>query len=279
MSDHAPRVMSPADLDAAIGWAAAEGWNPGLHDAARFRTADATGFLALHEDGEPVASISVVRYGDGFGFLGLYIVRPDRRGRGLGLALWRAGMAHLDGRTVGLDGVVAQQANYARSGFVLAHRNVRYAGRPVLDAAQDPRVRPVDGAMLPALEAFDRAHFPAARPTFLRGWLLGEGHVARALVADGAIVGYGVRRACRDGFKIGPLFARDAAAAEALALSLLDGVEATVALDVPEPNAEAVALALRLGLSPVFETARMYRGPAPDLPLRQVFGITTFELG
>ena len=33
------------------------------------------------------------------------------------------------------------------------------------------------------------------------------------------------------------------------------------------------------GLTPVFETARMYRGPAPALPLERIFGITTFELG
>jgi hypothetical protein len=32
-------------------------------------------------------------------------------------------------------------------------------------------------------------------------------------------------------------------------------------------------------LAPSFETARMYRGPAPDLPLAQIFGIGTFELG
>jgi hypothetical protein len=28
-----------------------------------------------------------------------------------------------------------------------------------------------------------------------------------------------------------------------------------------------------------FETARMYIGRAPDLPMRRVFGVTTFELG
>jgi hypothetical protein len=38
-------------------------------------------------------------------------------------------------------------------------------------------------------------------------------------------------------------------------------------------------LATRYGLVPVFETARMYRGNAPDLPLRRMYGITTFELG
>ena len=37
-------------------------------------------------------------------------------------------MARLEGRVVGLDGVVDQQANYQRSGFVLAHRNIRFGG-------------------------------------------------------------------------------------------------------------------------------------------------------
>jgi phosphoglycolate phosphatase-like HAD superfamily hydrolase len=48
---------------------------------------------------------------------------------------------------------------------------------------------------------------------------------------------------------------------------------------VPEPNAAAVALAERHGLQPVFETARMYRGPAPSEPLTRIYGVTTFELG
>ncbi len=52
-----------------------------------------------------------------------------------------------------------------------------------------------------------------------------------------------------------------------------------VFLDVPEPNAPAVALAEHLGLSPVFETARMYRGPAPEVDLEHIFGVTSFELG
>jgi hypothetical protein len=32
-------------------------------------------------------------------------------------------------------------------------------------------------------------------------------------------------------------------------------------------------------MAPVFETARMYTGHAPDLVLSNVFGLTTFELG
>jgi len=32
-------------------------------------------------------------------------------------------------------------------------------------------------------------------------------------------------------------------------------------------------------MKPVFETARMYTGCAPALPLARAFGVTSFELG
>src|SRR5215210_5519778 len=139
-SDLAIRPASRRELDLAVEWAAKEGWNPGLSDAECFYVADPEGFLLAFCDGEPVASISVVRYGSDFGFLGLYIVRPALRGRGYGYQLWQAGMAQLEKRTVGLDGVVAQQENYRRSGFSLAHRNIRYSGQPRVDAPHDTRI-------------------------------------------------------------------------------------------------------------------------------------------
>jgi len=274
------RTMTRADLDIAIDWAAAEGWNPGLDDAECFYAADPEGFLMGFVGDGPVAAISVVRYGESFGFLGLYIARPEWRGRGFGYRLWRAGMDHLAGRVVGLDGVVAQQANYARSGFALAHRNVRFGGLPQVDAPGDPRIRPVDAALLKAVLAYDRGFFPAARESFLRCWLKDDARKALALVEDGAVRGYGVIRACRTGFKIGPLFAENEHEADLLFHALAaEAGGAEIFLDPPEPNEAALRLAARHGLTPVFETARMYRGEAPDLPLSRIYGITTFELG
>jgi GNAT superfamily N-acetyltransferase len=273
------RTMSLSDLDTALDWAAAEGWNPGLHDAACFRVADPEGFLMLCEDDAPVGSISVVRYAAPFGFLGLYIVRPEWRGRGLGRRLWAAGLEHLAGCSVGLDGVVERQADYARAGFLTAHRNIRFAGPGGPSGPSDPRIVPVDDALLPAVLAFDRRFFPVARDTFLRGWLRGEDRRARAYLADGEIAGYGVLRACRVGHKVGPLFARDDAVAGALLTDLIQGVAGPVAIDVSEPNRAAVRLAESLAFAPSFETARMYRGARPDLPLAETFGVTTFELG
>jgi hypothetical protein len=272
--------MTRAELDLAVEWAAGEGWNPGLSDASCFHAADPEGFLVALHGGEPVASISVVRYGGNFAFLGFYIVRPDMRGRGHGWRLWQAGMARLEGCTVGLDGVVAQQPNYGRSGFVLAHRNIRFGGAPRVEPPSDSGLREIDEALVDAVIAYDRAFFPAPRERFLQCWLSAKGHRGVALVTAGRIRGYGVARPCRSGTKIGPLFAETQADADALFRALAARAPGTpIFLDLPEPNQAALDLAARYGLTPAFETARMYRGKAPDLPLDRIYGITTFELG
>ncbi|ACL62818.1 GNAT family N-acetyltransferase [Methylobacterium nodulans] len=274
------RVMKRHDLGLAIDWAAAEGWNPGLKDADCFKAVDPTGFLVGCLGDEPIASISVVRYSSTFGFLGFYIVRPDQRGRGFGYRLWRAGIAYLEDRTVGLDGVVAQQDNYARSGFVLAHRNVRFGGSPQVEAPHDERLKLVGPDLIEAVLAYDRPFFAAPRETFLRCWLKPDTRTAVAFVEDGTVKGYGVIRACRSGYKIGPLFADSERGADLLFQALASQAKGSlVFLDLPEPNQAAVQLAASYGLSPVFETARMYRGERPDLPLARTYGISTFELG
>jgi len=242
--------------------------------------ADPQGFLMAFRDGAPVASISVVRYEAAFAFLGFYIVRPPFRGRGYGLRLWQAGMARLEGRTVGLDGVVAQQANYARSGFVLAHRNIRFGGDVRVEAPSDARLVAVDDDLVPAVLAFDRRFFPAARESFLRCWLRPDRRSALALVENGRVQGCGVIRDGRTGRKIGPLFAASEGDADVLFRALASTAGGgLVFLDVPEPNQSALGLAARYGLTPAFETARMYRGAAPALPLDRIYGITSFELG
>jgi hypothetical protein len=274
------RPMRVDEIALAADWAAAEGWNPGLADAACFATVDAEGFWIGERDGEPVSTISVVNYDDRFSFLGFYIVRGEARGQGYGLRTWTAGLAHAGRRTVGLDGVVAQQDNYRKSGFTLAYRNIRFGGS--VAAAPSPPGAFVALADVPfaLLEADDATVFPAARPAFLRAWVDAPGHVARAIVRAGRLAAWGMIRPCRRGHKIGPLVADDRATAEALFAALVAASGASeVYLDVPEPNRAAVALAEARGLKPVFETARMYTGAIRPIALTRVFGVTTFELG
>jgi len=279
--DYAIRVATRQEVDLAAAWAANEGWNPGLGDADCFHATDASGFLIGLLRGEPVAVISAVKYGSGFGFVGFYIVAPPHRGRGYGWRLWQAAMASLSGRNVGLDGVIAQQSNYVKSGFALAYRNVRHQG--VADGA------PHDGRGLVALSTlpfdevrrYDAPFFPDDRTAFLRAWLAQSGHVGVACREGDRVTGYGVVRPCHTGWKIGPLFADTPDIAERLFMALAANVPAggEVFLDIPEVNADALDLVRRHGMHPVFETARMYTGAQPDLPTGRLFGVTSFELG
>ncbi|MDD1534314.1 MULTISPECIES: GNAT family N-acetyltransferase [unclassified Bradyrhizobium] len=279
MNDLQIRNLRPEEISLAVDWAAAEGWNPGRYDAACFAIPDAQGFFVGEIDGEPAATVSCVNYDDRFAFLGFYIVRADLRGSGHGLRIWNTAIAHAGSRVIGLDGVVAQQDNYRKSGFQLAYANIRYGGVVAAPVKPPADVVALDTIPFALVEADDTTVFPARRSAFLRAWINTPGHVGRALLRDGKLAAWGVIRPCRTGSKIGPLVADDRTAAEAIVQALLASADGEVFLDVPAVNREAIAFAEALGLKPVFETARMYTGAIPPLRIDRVFGVCSFELG
>ncbi|MBA8880382.1 GNAT family N-acetyltransferase [Phyllobacterium myrsinacearum] len=275
------RIAGRPDIATIIDWAAAEGWNPGLDDAGVFWASDPDGYHVLEINGELAAAISLVRYGRNYAFLGFYMVHPQWRGQGLGWTLWQSVLNGFAGQTIGLDGVIAQQENYRKSGFAYAHANYRFGGVPNCAAPKNKEIVAIDGGLTDAVSAYDSGFNPEPRSSFIRAWLgLCASRQGMAWIVDGRIAGYGVVRECRQGYKIGPLFAETAEIADGLFQSLAaEAGDKPVFLDIPGPNATARGLCERYGLTPVFETARMYRGPAPELPLDRIFGITTFELG
>lgn len=281
MSDFTISVASARDMRRLRDWADEEGWNPGDSDYRAFFPADPHGFFFGRLNGRAVASISAVRYGSDFGFIGFYMVRPAVRGQGFGIQTWRVGMAHLAGRNVGLDGVVAQQDNYRKSGFRRVWNNVRYQGVPSGGERVDT-VTLVDARTIPfdRLAAYDRRFFPTPRDAFLSSWVSLVDRTALVALRDGEIQGFGVLRAASGPSRIGPLYA----ASEDIAVSLISVLSATtpglpVAIDVPDVNRPSVALVERLGLAPSFEAARMYTGPDPDVDLAGIYAVTSLELG
>lgn len=280
-NDYKVRAMTRQELDVAVDWAAAEGWNPGLHDANCFYAADPGGFLIGLLGDEPIATISVVKYGDSFGFVGFYIVKPAYRGQRYGIQIWKAGLARLRGRIVGLDGVVDQQENYKKSGFVLAHRNIRYQGTSIGSADAKAAIIPLSKHPFGEVSAYDRRFFPESRVPFLKCWINQPQGCALGFVRNGSLAGYGVVRPCRSGYKVGPLFADEPEIAEYLFVALQRNIpeETPIFLDTPAVNAAAVDLAKRHNMTASFETARMYAPVCPDLPSDRLFGVTSFELG
>ncbi|MFZ3047203.1 MAG: GNAT family N-acetyltransferase [Desulfatirhabdiaceae bacterium] len=275
------RTMTRYELDIAVEWAAKEGWNPGRYDADCFYTADSNGFLIGLLNGDPVATISAVRYGNSFGFIGFYIVRPKYRGKGYGLRIWNAALQYLRGRNIGLDGVIAQQDNYRKSGFQLAYRNIRYEGVGGGDVSKNPNIVPLSDVPFEDVVNYDRPFFPDNRKHFLQCWLSRKDSSALGIMENGVLAGYGRIRVCRTGYKIGPLFADNRYLAESLFMALKATIKQNepIYFDPPEVNRPAVELAERHGMKAVFETARMYTGVFPKLPFNRLFGVTTFELG
>jgi ribosomal protein S18 acetylase RimI-like enzyme len=279
-SEYKISAMSLDELSTAISWARNEGWNPGINDAAAFYQADPTGFLAGKYNDQIIATISAVKYGSDFGFIGLYIVKDEFRGKGFGFKLWEAAIASLSSRNIGLDGVLAQQDNYKKSGFELAHRNIRLAGKSAKSTLAT-RAIASEHIVFNDIANYDSQFFPDERSAFLKNWISPENSQTLVIVENSRILGYGSIRACDRGFKIGPLNAETSDIAVELFLALTATIpeESEIFLDVPEPNKAAIALAQKFGMTPVFETARMYTKNFPNLPLEKIFGITTFELG
>jgi len=282
---HVIRPQNPADLACVtIPWMREAGWNPGLHDAETFPIADPRGFLVGELEGEPIACVSGVRYDESFGFMGCYIVREGFRGQGYGMAVHEAAREHLQGCTQGGDGVLANVSKYQQIGRVYAYRNARYQG--VQDAGWTPSgsTVPVTDLDPSGVERLDRACFPAARKVFLGAWLRQPDAWALGIPGsrgESEPKAFGVIRRCFEGWKIGPLFARDPGSAECVFRDLVHRIPTGDAfvLDVAEPNTAALELVRRHGMTEVFATARMYTGPAPGIRLDWVYGVTTFELG
>ncbi|MGK6314845.1 GNAT family N-acetyltransferase [Neorhizobium sp. DT-125] len=159
------RPLTRGEVETLMDWARVEGWNPGLADASAFHAADPEGFIGCFVNGAMAAGISAVRYGSDFGFIGLYIAHPDFRGKGYGQTVWDAGMAHLEGRTIGLDGVPEQQANYRSMGFEPVYETFRWSGSFAAGATN--RVVDITPDLISVVVDYDRKFFPSQRDAFL----------------------------------------------------------------------------------------------------------------
>lgn len=272
------RPMTKAEVVIAVDWADQEGWNPGLSDGDCYYAVDPKAFYAVLLDGRLIGSFSIMPYPAGFAFGGFYILEPECRGQGIGLAVQEYADRLAAPYNFGIDGVFEMQDRYADHGFIFSHRNIRYEG--VGGGDRPPGLVEVASLPFDDLVRYDARHFPVERSTFLRHWLAQPGATALAVVEDGEIRGYGQVRPCRRGAKIGPLFADTAEIAERVYAGLAAAVPGEpLFLDVPEPNEEGVALAGRHGMVPVFGTARMYTKEIPPLPLDECYGVTSFETG
>jgi GNAT superfamily N-acetyltransferase len=279
--------MTRAEVLQLERWAIDEGWNPGIGDVELAWRFDPQAFIAMREAGEMIGGGAILAYGRRCGFMGLFIMAREHRGRGLGSRLWHERLARLRARLdadapIGMDGVFAMVPFYQRGGFRLAWRDLRFAGR----ARQDPdpgaypQVIDLTTDDFDIIDRFDRLHVPAPRTEFLRGWLGRPGVIAAGIAGPNGLRACGVLRPAQTGYKFGPLLADSPEGARAVFAMLCARIPGEpIELDVPEANPDAVALARAQGLSEVFGCARMFEGPMPAIDPRRIYGVSSFEFG
>lgn len=273
--------MSKEEVHLAIDWAKREGWNPGLHDAELFYRADPKGFFSGKLDGKIIAIGSAIIYDDQFAFCGFYMVDPNYRGRGYGLALTKERLKYIRSRNAGIDGVIPMLDKYERLGYQVAYNNARFYSEALgLPSSSDPSIISLTKVNFSQLIEYDQQHFPAYRDNFLKDWIHQEDSRGYAYLKQDKLLGYGVIRKCFTGYRIGPLFADSPSIAHELFKSLVHFTDGQpIYLDIPECNLDAVQLVKQYQLTEVFRTARMYLKNIPDIKMSHVYGITTFELG
>jgi Acetyltransferase (GNAT) domain len=274
------KTMTRADLDVAIEWAAREGWNPGLNDGDVFYNADPNGYFVGRKGDDIAGVVSSIAYDEQFGFIGFYIVREEDRNTDLGVRLGLMAMKYMGDRNIGLDGVVERVENYKKLGFNYAYQNIRWEGKFDGVDTENTNITRIGRVNLNQLFKLDRECFPAPREAFVRSWVSMTNAWSYGYQEDGNLRGYGVIRACRNGFKIGPLFADNAEVAHELFKKLVSQTKgAPVFYDTPAVNQAAVDIANQYKMEKSFETARMYSKQAPDIKVNKIFGVTSFELG
>ncbi len=259
------RRFTEADIPFGMRLKEAAGWNQTEADWRRFLALHPEGCFVAELDGEPAGAATTTPYGRRFAWVGMVLVDPAKRRRGVGTALLRHCLAHLGAlgvKCVKLDATPQGKKLYDTLGFVdeFHIERLQIASAPAPDAGE--RAEPLAADDLPAVAEYDAALFGAPRLEALR--LLWEQHPPGAFVRRAAghgVAGYLFVRPGARAWQIGPWAADDEAAARALLRAgLRVAAGAPAFIDIPLTHPEPKRLLAALGFETQRPLIRMFRG-------------------
>jgi predicted N-acetyltransferase YhbS len=286
LSDHdlgLVRPLDPADLSACLDLAADRGW-PREDVKWRFALAAGSVFGVDDPGGGLAATVAVTRYEPGLAVIGLLLVAARHGRRGLGRRLTEHALEWAAGRVVYLYATPESQPLYEALGFRVLGHVTRHAGSfaaaPGAGAlAGGPLVRPPVPADRAEVLALDRAAFGASRASAL-GALARLADQVVVAADDRGVVGHGSAWRNLDVLAIGPLVARDDAAALALIQALAAQADGPVRVDLPGRHAGVSRWLAERGVLPAASDPLMSHQGRP-LPgdRGQLYGLFMQALG
>ena len=289
-------IIRPAqlsDVPAIVRWARSEEFAPGLGDVDIYRNTDRQGIWVAWLGSSPIGCIAGIKYNDIYGFIGLYIVRPEYRGCGYGHQLWEQALNHLQSvKCIGLEAASHLVDSYEEWGFKPSSQTIRWQlFNPDHESKAEEVLNrqeffAVTGSEIPleAVEKYDSEREFTARPHFLSQWLEHQsGKVIALIDKENSCHGFARIRPCLlpagEGWRIGPILADSPRLAEVLILNLLVKHKGVILIDSPQRNSKAQSLLSSLGFRQISATTRMYRGSHQAVLTEDVYGLACLELG
>jgi creatinine amidohydrolase/Fe(II)-dependent formamide hydrolase-like protein/predicted N-acetyltransferase YhbS len=260
----AVRAMTPDDVASGMELKTLAGWNQTVDDwNLMLRHETTNGFVAV-QDGRVVGSVVALKY-DARGWIGMMLVHPDWRGRGVGRLLMQSAMQSLaDCPAIGLDATPAGKPLYAKFGFRDEYSIVRLTHRcvPIIEAEHNAGgvLCPASSEMFSQFVALDSAASGFARPLILKE-LATHLPTAWALRGDDKISAFGLGRPGSNFYQIGPVVGESTADARSvIAKSLSNLIGRSVVIDVPVRHTAILKWLQSLGFVREREFTRMIHG-------------------
>lgn len=254
----AMRPMLAGDIPAGMDLVRAAGWNQTEADW-RYMLAHGRGFAIDDGDGQAIASAVVLLYPPNVGWIGMVLVAPAYRRRGLATRLVEAALAAItDAGTVAmLDATPDGRTVYQAMGF----RDLKGIGRwRGTGAGRGSTSLAMTDELAARGMAADASAFGSDRSDLLANLRGRAGAVALAAPQGG---GWLWSRAGRTATQIGPIIATGANDAAALCAAALDCIGGPIVIDVPDRETGLIALLTDRGFSLERKLTRMARGGAP----------------
>lgn len=257
------RLLTQSDIPAGMRLKHLASWNQTPADWQRFLRASPAGCFAAEVEGNVVGTSATIVYEGRVAWIGMVLVDPAFRGRGIGTRLLEVAIEHLDGigvATQKLDATPQGKPIYEKLGFVTEYELDRWVLR------REPAMAPaLSSNAVPDLDKIietDREVFGADRSELLRSLHADAPDFTLTIELESGLIGYALGRGGSRADHLGPWMAWD----EPTARELLDEFlrragRDTVFVDCPKSNAMVRDLLLSRRFLISRPLTRMYRGP------------------
>jgi GNAT superfamily N-acetyltransferase len=262
------RIMTMADIPAGMRLKEIAGWNQTAADWKRFLEASPEGCFVAEEDGRVCGTATTISFENRFAWVGMVLVDPEYRSRGIGTRLLERAIKHLDDLkipAIKLDATPQGKPLYEKLNFVSEYEierwTLRRSSSEAVKASGSGARDSLPPGLLESICKADQEVFGADRSFLLESLHEDAPEVTAGIGNDGPIEGYAFGRRGSFADHLGPWMARDAGTARRLLETVLaHSSREFVVVDYLKSNAIAGGLLKTFGFSYSRSLTRMCRG-------------------